>query len=103
MPHNRRYWMQMIATIVGRQYPGWMAQVAYGLIEIDHAIEFAAGENPSIDFLTHGFFLGWVKRDRRILQEGILERRISRPYDSDTFCMSRCNQLPIVRQLPYRL
>src|SRR6516225_1335172 len=87
--------MQVVPAVIGWKYLSWVSWVAYYRVEIDHAIEFAACANPLIDLLPHSFLLGRVKRDRWILQERILERRIGGTDNPHPFCVGSRNELAI--------
>jgi hypothetical protein len=55
-----------------------MSRIAYNRIEINHAVEFFAAENPGVDLLSHPFFLRSVQSDRRPRRPQIQKRVFER-------------------------
>src|SRR4029077_21287587 len=91
--------MQMVSTVVIREQLRRVIRIAYNRIEIHHAIEFLAAENPGVDLLSHPFFLRSIESDRRPrrpqIQKRVFERWVSRADDSNSFWMRQGNHLPI--------
>src|SRR6266852_5601393 len=87
--------MQVVSAVVNRAQSRRVARVPHNLVEIDHRIEFSASEYPFVDLLTHGFFLRSIERDLRRSEERVLERRIRRPNDSDSFFVRARYELAI--------
>ena len=57
--------VQMVSAIVARQQLLWMAGVPQNSVKIHHVIEFAAIEDPLVDFLPDAFFFDIEESDRR--------------------------------------
>jgi len=57
--------VQMIPAVVSGQQLCGVARVVHRFVEIDHAIEFTAAADPSIDFLTDFFPSRECKSGRR--------------------------------------
>jgi hypothetical protein len=55
-----------------------MSRIAYNRIEINHAVEFFAAENPGVDLLSHPLFLRSVQSDRRPRRPQIQKRVFER-------------------------
>jgi hypothetical protein len=70
--------MQMVSTVVSREQLRRMSRIAYNRIEINHAVEFFAAENPGVDLLSHPFFLRSVESDRRPRRPQIQKRVFER-------------------------
>jgi hypothetical protein len=70
--------MQMVSTVVSREQLRRMSRIAYNRIEINHAVEFFAAENPGVDLLSHPFFLRSVQSDRRPRRPQIQKRVFER-------------------------
>src|SRR5215471_8088729 len=91
--------MKMVTTVVSGIYFRWMVGVAQYLIEIDHAIAFAAAQDPFIYLLTHDLFFRGIKSDWlcrwRKRQEAVLKRRVCRPNDLYALSMGTRDQLSI--------
>src|SRR5262249_59422084 len=77
----------MISAVVRRQQPRGLARVSQDLVKIDHRIEFTAAADPGIDLLTNEFFLWGVEADSGRVKGRVLERRVSRPNDSNSLFM----------------
>lgn len=88
----------MVAAVVSGQNLCRVARVAYGLVEIDYSIEFAAAANPSVDLLADSFLLRTVKavKERRT-KDCILERRNCRPDGPNSLLVSARYELAIAR------
>src|SRR5258707_14980121 len=91
--------MQMVSTVVIREQLRRVTRIAYNRIEIHHAVEFFAAENPGVDLLSHPFFLRSVESDPRPrrpqIQKRVFERWVRRADDSNALLMSPRNELPI--------
>jgi hypothetical protein len=68
----------MVSTVVSREQLRRMSRIAYNRIEINHAVEFFAAENPGVDLLSHPFFLRSVQSDRRPRRPQIQKRVFER-------------------------
>src|SRR5205814_9783978 len=79
--------MQMVSTVVIREQLRRVTRIAYNRIEIHHAIEFSAAQNPGVDLLPHPFFLRSVESDRRPwrpqIQQRVFERWVRCADDSN--------------------
>jgi hypothetical protein len=70
--------MQMVSTVVNREQLRRMSRIACNRIEINHAVEFFAAENPGVDLLSHPFFLRSEESDRRPRRPQIQKRVFER-------------------------
>ena|SRR5438045_1719610 len=61
--------MQMISAVEAWQYLRRVIWIAYGGVEIDHAVEFAAVADPRVNLLPYLFVFGAVK----VIEEKALE------------------------------
>src|SRR5215469_9697063 len=98
--------MQMVSTVVCREQLRRVIRIAYNRIEINHAVEFFAAENPGVDLLSHPFFLRSVESDRRPrrpqIQKRVFEWWVGRADDSNSFLMRPRNELPIAGDNTFR-
>src|SRR5580693_5796791 len=91
--------MQMVSTVVIREQLRRATRIAYNRVEIHHAVEFLAAENPGVDLLSHPFFLRSVESDPRPrrpqIQKRVFERWVRRADDSNSLLVRPRNELPI--------
>src|SRR5438445_309099 len=89
--------MQMVSTVVIREQLRRVTRIADNRIEIHHAVEFFAAQNPGVDLLSHPFFRRSVESDRRPwrpqIQKRVFERGVRRADDSNALLMSPRNEL----------
>src|SRR5437763_13881365 len=86
----------MVAAVEGRQNLRGLIRVADGFVEIVHAVEFAAGANPGVDFLADLFVLRTVKAIiERVAEESVLEGRNGCADDPDSLLVSAGYELTI--------
>ena len=89
----------MVSTVVIREQLRRVIRISYNRIEIHHAVEFLAAENPAVDLLSHPFFFRSIESDRRPwepqIQKRVFEGWVRRPDDSNSLLMRSCNELPI--------
>src|SRR5438132_11394943 len=90
--------MQVISTVETGKYLRRVIRIAYGGVEIDHAVEFAAVADPHVNLLPYLFCLGRVKAIKEGVWENcMLERRDSSADGSNSFPMGARYQRTIAR------
>lgn len=88
--------VQVVAAVVGGQDLRGVVGVTDGLVEIDDAIEFAAGANPGVHFLANLLVLRAVEAViERITEKGVLEGRNRRADGADSLFVSAGDELAI--------